>query len=345
MQQHEPTHAPPDGRGAQPSRRVFYLGKLGHDRAPIDTPHSGGENDRVTDSRSRPTPAAVRATRTPAVRRTLLFILVLNAMVVLVKVYVGVRTGALSAIGAALESALDMFNNVMGMALTSVAAQEPDELHPYGHEKFETLGALAIVGFLSISCFELLREGISNLIRGRVPHEPDISVIVLMGATALVNVFIVRYESRRGRELSSGFLLADAAHTRTDIYVTLLVLASLLLTRAGYGWADAALALVVAGIIARTGYQIVRDSVPVLVDARAVDAEAIRELARAIAGVVDVPAVRSRRSPSGILYAEVTITVPARLPVSEAHALSDEVEARMADRFGAAEITVHVEPV
>ena len=85
--------------------------------------------------------------REPAVRNTLILILVLNALVAAVKITVGLRTNALSVLGASLESALDVLNNIVGIALVRVASQEPDEDHPYGHQKFETLGALAIVGF------------------------------------------------------------------------------------------------------------------------------------------------------------------------------------------------------
>lgn len=293
---------------------------------------------------SRPTPAAHRAARSPGVRRTLQLILVLNGIVVAIKIVVAIRTGALSVFGAALESALDMFNNVMGMVLTGLAALEPDEDHPYGHEKFETLGALAIVGFLSISCFELLRAGTVQLIKGGEPHSAGILEIGLMVSTAAINLFVVAYETRRGRELNSGFLIADATHTRSDIYITLLAIASLVFTRYGMGSLDPVLAIVVALLIARSGYGIVRESVPLLVDARAVDAESIRGMVLGIPGIAGVRAVRSRASPSGVLYAEMTITVTGETSVSDAHVLADEVEERIAERFGPSEITVHVEP-
>lgn len=293
---------------------------------------------------TRPTPAAHRAARSPGVRHTLLVILVLNAIVVAIKLTVGIRTGALSVLGATLESALDMFNNVMGMALTGVAALEPDDDHPYGHEKFETLGALAIVGFLSISCFELLRAGTVRLIQGGEPHSAGLLEIGLMLSTAVINVFVVIYETRRGRELNSGFLIADAAHTRSDIYITLLAVASLILTRFGLGFMDPVLAIIVALLIARSGYLIVRESVPLLVDARGVDADAISEMVLAIPGIAGVRSIRSRSSPSGVLYAELTITVTGGTSVSDAHVLADQVEERIAEQFGPSEVTVHVEP-
>ena len=95
---------------------------------------------------------------TLAVRRTLIVVLAMNALVTIIKLVVGVRTGTLTVVGAALESGLDLLNNVIALTLVGIAHRAPDEDHPYGHEKFETLGTLAVVGFLSISCFELLRE-------------------------------------------------------------------------------------------------------------------------------------------------------------------------------------------
>src|SRR5262249_39647125 len=149
-------------------------------------------------------------------------------------------------LGAALESALDMLTNVVGLALVGVAARGPDEDHPYGHDKFETLGALAIVGFLSISCFELLKEGITALATHRTPATIEIADVGVIAATLLVNLFVVWYERWSARRLGSAFLLADASHTAGDIFVTLLALTTLVLTRAGLAWLDAPLAIAVA---------------------------------------------------------------------------------------------------
>jgi cation diffusion facilitator family transporter len=288
-----------------------------------------------------PRPGAIRG---PEIRATLLVILLLNAIVVAAKVVVGVRTGSLSVLGAALESGFDMLNNVVGIVLVGIAARGPDEDHPYGHEKFETLGALAIVGFLSISCFELLREGVRYMVVGRTPRAPSLAELFVVLATMGINVIVVWYERRRGRQLNSTFLLADAAHTGSDIYVTAAAIASLVLARIGLGFIDPILAIAVALVIGWNGYQIVRGTVPVLVDQRAVDASEIRRLLSAIPGISEVPTVRSRAMASGVLFAEVTICVDAHTTVQEAHRIADAVEERLADQLGASEVTVHVEP-
>jgi cation diffusion facilitator family transporter len=296
-----------------------------------------------TDDRPATAPRT-GAIRGPEIRATLLVILVLNAAVVAAKVAVGVRTGSLSVLGAALESGFDMLNNVVGIVLVGIAARGPDEDHPYGHEKFETLGALAIVGFLSISCFELLREGVRYMVVGRTPRAPSVAELLVVLATMAVNFFVVWYERRRGRQLNSAFLMADAAHTGSDVYVTAAALASLVLARMGLGFIDPILAIAVALVIAWNGYQIVRGTVPFLVDERAVDASEIRALLSVSPGISDVPFVRSRAMASGVLFAEVTICVDANTTVQEAHTIADAVEERLADKLGASEVTVHVEP-
>lgn len=296
---------------------------------------------------ARPQLQADRVThdaRTPAVRRVLAHVLLLNALVVVVKLVVGVRTGSLTVLGAALESALDTLNNLIGMLLVTIAGRAPDEDHPYGHDKFETIGALGIVGFLSISCFELMREGFEALFRGGAvtrTSPADLSIIV---ATLFVNAFVVWYERRRANQIGSLFLLADAEHTRGDILVTVLALVSLFLGRHGGGRVDATLAIAVALIIALSGWGILRRSIPILVDRRAVQADDLRRIIAGIPGIVEVRRIRSRYSASGVLFAELTITVPGAMPVNVAHELADHVEEALASRFGAAEITVHVEP-
>jgi len=289
----------------------------------------------------RGTAAAVHS---PAVRTALIVVLALNGIVAIAKVVVGAHTGALTVLGAALESGLDMLNNVIGIMLVRVASQAPDEEHPYGHDKFETLGAIGIVGFLSISCFELLREGVGALITSTRPHHVSPTDIVVIAATLIVNVFVVTYERRRGRALNSVFLMADASHTASDILVTLMAVAALALASVGWARLDALLSIAVALIIARSGAQILRESIPILVDERAIDASRLRGVVLGVPEIREVRNVRSRSTASGQLFAEVTIAVSGKTPVDEAHRLADAVEAAIEREFGTSQVTVHVEP-
>jgi cation diffusion facilitator family transporter len=277
------------------------------------------------------------------VRRVFIGLLVANLAVVATKLAVGLASGSLAILGSAVDSCVDALNNVLALIVVRVAAKEPDEDHPYGHGKFETLGALAIVGFLSITCFELVRGAVNHLVSGT--HRIDVSDLQLavLVLTLGVNVLITRYEHRRGTELGSELLVADAAHTRADVVITIGVLIGVLLMRRGWWWIDPAIAIVVALVIVFVAYGILTRTVPVLVDQRALPTSDIRETAQAVPGVKSAYGIRSR-GPSDLRYAEVTIAVDRHADVQSAHAIADEVEQRLKRELQLHEVTVHVEP-
>jgi cation diffusion facilitator family transporter len=289
-------------------------------------------------------PAPASPDRSGGVKAALIVVLLLNAVSAALKIGVGARTGALTVLGAALESALDMLSNGVAILAVSIASRAPDDDHPYGHEKFETLGTLGIVAFLAITCFELLRQSIGELVRGHGAPSASWTDGWLLVASLAVNAFVVIYERRRGRALGSGLLLADASHTASDILVTLLAIVSLVLSHRGYTRADALLGILVAMIIAWSGFQILRGSIPILVDARAVEAERLSAIVRTIPGVAGVRSARSRRTTSGHFFAEITILVDGSTSVAAAHDFTDEVERAITRELGAAEAIVHVEP-
>src|SRR5881397_1892018 len=288
-------------------------------------------------------PADKALERSRAVRRVLGGLLVANIAVLITKATIGTLAGSLAVLGDALHSSVDAAYNVLGLVVVRVAAKEPDEDHPYGHGKFETLGALAIVVFLAISCFELARGAVNHLLSGGHPvlvTDLQLAILVLMLG---VNVLIAWYEQRRGGELRSELLLADAAHTRTDVYVTTGVLTGVLLARHGWWWADPAVAIAVALLILWAAYRILARAVPVLVDQRALPPTAIQETAQGVVGVRSAYGIRSRGA-DPVRYAEVTIAVDRNANVQEAHAIADAVEERLKRDLQLAEVTVHVEP-
>jgi len=280
---------------------------------------------------------------TALVRRVFIGLLVANLAVVAAKSFVGLRAGSLAILGSALDSSVDALNNVLALIVVRLAAKEPDEDHPYGHGKFETLGALAIVGFLSITCFELIRGAVNELLQGAHPVGVTDSQLAVLVLTLGVNVVIAWYENRRGRELRSELLIADAAHTRADVLITVGVLAGVLFARQGWWWIDPVVAIAVALVIVQVAYRILVRTVPVLVDQRALPTGEIRQTAETVPGVKSAYGIRSR-GPSDLRYAEVTIAVDPKADVAAAHAIADQVEERLKQDLQLHEVTVHVEP-
>jgi cation diffusion facilitator family transporter len=257
----------------------------------------------------------------------------------------GLAAGSLAVLGAAIDSGLDLLTTLVALILARVASRGPDDRHPYGHAKFETLGALAMVAFLSVSVFELLHGAVRRLAAGGTGSEVATGFgIAVMSVSLVVGWAGAAYERRRGEELRSDLLLADAAHLRADVNVTLAVIAGLVATRLGLPNGDAWTTLLVCVLIARTGWEIVAGAIPVLVDERAADPEEISRMARETDGVHAVYDVRSRGRGDDV-FAELTIAVRGGMDVARAHEIADAVEHAVAQRLGARAVVVHVEPV
>jgi cation diffusion facilitator family transporter len=288
------------------------------------------------------TPASVPS-RTDAIRGVLQGLLVANLVVVVIKFVVGWTTGSLAVFGDAIHSSVDALNNILGLAVMRVAAKGPDDEHPYGHAKFESLGALLILVFLSVTIFELMKGAVERLTHPARPLAVDTTEGALIVFTLIVNIWVSWYETRAGRRLKSEILLADAAHTRVDVYITSAVIVGLVLSRMGHSWADSVLALVVCLLIARVGFQIFRRSLPALVDERALDGVDIQRVAETVPGVMSAYAIRSRTA-ADIRFAELTIAVDGRENVTAAHQIADAVEEQLRATLSVHEVVVHVEP-
>jgi cation diffusion facilitator family transporter len=281
------------------------------------------------------------------VRRVLVLTLVLNLIVVIGNLIAGVLAGSLSVISDAIHSATDSLNNIIGLIVTKYAAAEPDENHPYGHAKFETLAAFVIAGLLFVTCYEIGSSAISRLFsKDTAPPEITLLTIGVMIATVIINIIVTVYEHREGKRLNSEFLIADAIHTRSDVLVSLSVLAGLFLVKWGFVWFDPVVSLGVAAFIAWNGYQIFKTTVPVLVDAAPVPLQSITEIAEGVPGVHSVHNVRARML-GGEMFVEMHLHIAVNLEDDHilSHAITEAVEKKLEKEFGKVTATIHVEPL
>ena len=291
-----------------------------------------------------PEPAAADG-YAPAVRRVLWITLALNILVCAIKAVIGFATGSLAILADALHSLTDGANNVLGLVVTRWSTPPPDREHPYGHQKFEAMGALAIAALLGIACFEVVQAAIERLLadapRVVAMDPPALALLVLVLA---VNVFVALYERRAGRRLNSPLLLADAHHTFGDIWITLGVLIGAAgLWLLGWQWLDIAIAVPVAAAVLWSGWAVLRGNLPWLVDATAIAPESIQKLALAVPGVVDCHDVTSRGLIGRQVFVEMHLITRAK-DVETSHRITEEIERKLEERFGPVHSTIHVEP-
>lgn len=279
------------------------------------------------------------------VRKVLLITLLLNVFVMLLKAGVGWLTGSLSLLADALHSVTDSANNILGLIASRFSSPEPDRDHPYGHQKFEAVGALGIAAFLGIACFEILQGAIEHLM---TPNHSPVKIssqelwllLIVLG----VNIFVAFYERREGMRVGSAILIADAKHTMSDIWVTISVIGGLIGIWAwGLQWLDVVLAFPVAILVFYSGWSVLKDNLPSLVDEMAIAPEAIHAIAMQVPGVINCHDIASRGIVGRQIFIEMHLIVSAA-DVETAHQITEAVEDRLEERFSPARILIHVEP-
>jgi cation diffusion facilitator family transporter len=276
-----------------------------------------------------------------AIERVLLITFALNLLATVAKLGVGLWTGALSLIADGLDTLFDGLSNVVGIAAVRKGSEPPDDNHPYGHRKFETLAALFISTLLFVTAWEVATSAISRLRDPQPPLVNQWSLLALVLGGVLQGVTGL-WEMRQGRRLGSEVLVADARHTMASLYVSISVLFGLGMVLLGYVWADPVVALFVAAVIAKIGVDTLRENIPALVDQAPMNPEAIAAVVGAVTGVESFHRIRSRGTPDSVAI-DLHVRVDRRLSMQAANAIADEVRRRLLDMPGVKDVTVHAE--
>ncbi len=277
------------------------------------------------------------------VRRVLIVTLLLNFIVAFGKIGIGLATGAISITADGFHSLMDGSANLIGLFANRVAGKPPDEDHPYGHRRFETIAALAIGILLLITAAEIISGAIERLSSSEQPEITPLMFVVLIG-TLVVNLFVSRYERREGERLKSELLTADAANTGADVFVTISVLVSMVLVSLGLTWADPAAALLIVVLIGRAAWQIVSKTGSVLVDRAPFAPDRLTALIAEVPSVRRVVRVRSR-GPIDAAQIDIDVEVAPEMTAEHSAAISAAISERLEQSLeGIAEVEVHFVP-
>lgn len=275
------------------------------------------------------------------IRWVLVITMLLNFAATVIKLAAGFATGALSVVADGLDSFFDGLSNLVGLVGLNIASKPADEDHPYGHRKFETIAALIIAFLLFLTSWQLLQTAWERWWSDAVPEINSLTVAAMV-ASMVIQAGTSYYELHQGRRLKSEVLIADALHTRASIFISLSVLGGLFLVNLGYPKADPILAAFVALAIAKIGVDILRETVPVLVDRAAFDPSQIASIVDDVGGIESFHRVRSR-GPAGSASIDMHIRVAPEKTVREANAVADEVRRRLLALEDVNDVTIHIE--
>ena len=277
-------------------------------------------------------------------RRVTLVGLILDACLGVIKVLIGFLYNSYALVADGIHSFSDVVSDIMVLVLFQISREEPDEDHPYGHERFETLGAVLLGSILIALAGALAWEAVQRVMSTAL-SAPGWPVLLVALVAVLGKEWIYHYTLRVGRAIRSDLIVANAWHSRTDALSSIIVMLGASGAMFGFPWLDAAAACGIAVIVAKIGWRLAWDNIKELVDtAMPMEKQRhLREIAEATEGVRAVNAIKSRRMGSDFLL-DINLQVDPQVSVSEGHEIGVRAEHRLLEAVpDVREVAFHID--
>ena len=252
--------------------------------------------------------------------------MLLDGVLGILKVIAGTLFHSQALLVDGLHAFTDVASDLVVLGVMRVSRQAPDQDHPYGHQRIETMGTMVLGSILIAVGAALAWDNTLRLLDGGAVNIPEWPVLVAAVISIASKEWIYRYTRRVGIAIRSDLIIANAWHSRTDALSSVVVLFSTIGAMLGYLWLDILAAVIISGIIIHIGWRFTRDSVKELVDTglSPEDTEALKHIASKTDGVRNVHELRSRRMGHDILL-DVHLVVSPEISVSEGHQIGMQV--------------------
>jgi len=277
------------------------------------------------------------------IKRILIITLFFNWLVAFSKLIYGLITKSAAMTADGVHSFADGASNIIGLVGIWAASKPIDEDHPYGHKKYETIATLGISVMLFLASFDIIKGSFLRLFH---PVVPDVNAFSfsLMAVAFLINIIVMRYEYKKGRQLSSDVLVCDSIHTKSDMFVSSAVIVTLISTKLGLPIIDTVVAFIIGVLIAKTGFDILKKSSDVLCDGEAVEKAKIARVVSGVFGVKAIHKIRTRGREDDV-HVDLHVAVNTSMHVDAAHELSHKISDTLKEKIpGITDVIVHIEP-
>ncbi|CEH32990.1 cation diffusion facilitator family transporter [Romboutsia lituseburensis] len=278
------------------------------------------------------------------IKQVLWIILFANFFVAILKIIVGTTIKSASMTADGFHSLSDGASNIVGIVGIGIASKPKDKEHPYGHTKYEVIASMFIGGMLLIIAGKIILTSISRISNPIHPTITTESLIALI-ITLCINIFVTTYENRIGKKLNSYILISDSMHTRSDIFVSIGVLCTLIGVKLGLpSIIDPIASLIVSGFIIYSAYEIFKSSTAVLVDQAIIDENEIENIVKTFEEVKGVHKIRNRGCGNDI-HIDMHLLIDPYISIEHSHYLTHEIEDRIKNTLNKnVQVIVHLEP-
>jgi cation diffusion facilitator family transporter len=267
-----------------------------------------------------------------------------NALLIIMKVAVGLISGSVSIISEAIHSAMDLIAALIAFFSVRISDNPPDSRHPYGHGKVENISGVIEALLIFIAAIWIIIEAIKRLFSESAVLDSVLLGSIVMIISAIINTFVSRKLYKVARATKSVALEADALHLKTDVYTSLGVAAGLgLILLTGIKWLDPVVAIIVALFIILESYRLLKRAFTPLLDT-AWSTQEIGELEEILRQLgVKYHDLRTRAA-GNYLFIDIHVEIPEDVSVGSAHQYCDKIENELTGNYENLTVTIHVEP-
>lgn len=287
----------------------------------------------------------IQQQQTRAAHKVTLIGAALDGVLGIAKIIVGWISNSHALIADGIHSLSDLLTDALVIVVTHYGRQEPDEDHPYGHARFETMGTLVLGSLLIAVAGAIAYDSLIRLWQGDNLAIPGWPALVVAAASILGKEWIFHYTMRIARKIRSDLLKANAWHSRSDALSSIVVFVGIGGTMLGIQWLDQVAALVVGLMVAHIGWKLMSDSIKELVDTALPEDETRQMLqqAESIGCVRAIHSLRTRKMGAQV-FLDIHIEVNPRISVSEGHQIGVQVTQLIRDQYPeVADVTFHID--
>ncbi|HML33771.1 cation diffusion facilitator family transporter [Sporomusa sphaeroides] len=271
--------------------------------------------------------------------------IIATSLLLILKLLVGMFTGTISVISEAIHSAVDLLATLIAYYAIRKAAASPDDNHHYGHGKFENISGTIEALLIVAAALWIIYEAYENYIQAHSPVFLAYGMIVMI-VSIIVNYFVSHKMLTVAKLTNSPALEADALHLQTDIWTSGGILIGLFFLHiTGWAWIDPVIAMVMAIIILKTGYTMIKKNIAELTDISLPKEEEqlISQIINQHDQVISLCQLRTRYSGSYRLI-DMHLILDKHMPLDEAHSICDQIEAAIRHHLGIYDVMIHLEP-
>ena len=251
-----------------------------------------------------------------------------NIVLVIFKLYAGFAGKSEAMISDAVHSLSDVFATLVAYIGVRISRKAPDELHPYGHDRFECLASMVLGLILLGTGIGIGISGVKTILAGNYNQLETPRLIALIAAIVSIAVKegMYWYTRHYAKKINSSAFMADAWHHRSDAFSSVGSLIGIAGARMGYPVMDAIACVIICVFILKVAFDILKDAVSKLLDTSCGEQwdEKMRDFIQSLPGVERVDLLKSRKFGDKI-YLDVEIAVDGNLSLTDAHEIAEHV--------------------